>query len=215
MENSNINQIQNQYPSVQKYVRKSTPVVNSAPPFSGVTQTEFKKSSILFSLNGNYPSNFLDFEVPDINDIEIVENTTFGFVILIKNGEEDSGRYFTSDRYYSKLEESVGTNNPYFVNFSLKNIIVFDIKPLIDLNENLVEGELSLEFPVGVSKNVFINKIYDNPDEEEDIENFSYEYNYEELVRYIDWIVGDVIPFTDEADAVLPTETILDYIIQE
>lgn len=214
MESNKLSQIQNKYPALSKYNKVAPPTQFPAPSFKGITK-DFQKSNSLIQLKGNYEQNKIDFEVPDITNITPIEGTEFGFVLLIKNGNDDRGRYFTSQRYYGKLVEAIETNNPYFINFQLKNIVTFDVNPLIELNKNLYQQEISLNSPVHVSKNTFINRIYEVEDDNTpNFQNFQLEYDYNELVKYIDWVVKSAVPFTEESESVIPTDDILTFEIE-
>jgi hypothetical protein len=40
-------------------------------------------------LKGNYSENFQDFEIPELGIVEVVDGTSFKFIVELKFGEDD------------------------------------------------------------------------------------------------------------------------------
>jgi hypothetical protein len=102
MEYISLSKLVNKYPSIGDYVAK---VAGS------------------IKLNGIYPiQNFIDFKISPVNnikldDIQSIDNTTFKFVLGIKNKSSETTpfKYFTSPDFLKKLQESINEPNPYFI----------------------------------------------------------------------------------------------------
>lgn len=131
-----LDEIENQYPSTENYVK-----VNDTAAL----------------LKGAYPKNKIQFNMPATQYITPVADTSFRFILALKNGNEVE-RYFTSAPYFDDLKDSLKTNNPYFYNTSLyKEFTVrVDISGIMKIAKTLAEKELKDE--AQVSENVFIKQ---------------------------------------------------------
>jgi hypothetical protein len=156
-----------------------------------------------FAVVGNYErDNVKPYTNPSLNNIEIIDNTSFRFILAVKESNiSDETRYFTSQPFYDDLLISITENNPFFINNALnenlfirvtldKQIAVFNDLKLIDLG-------------TGVKQNQNLFLVADNT------------VDYVTLVQYIDWVVGKVNPDDDDNNGVLPAEKIADYEIGE
>ncbi len=167
----------NTYPQPGNYIKQST------------------RKSTLFGIYDDV--NKLDFELPNLNTIKIVNNTSFRFILGIRKNKSDRYiNYFTSRRYMLDLRESQEEGNPYFSQFSLlKNYIV-----VVDWeNFDLLFGDLvPVEFKQGVlmQTNNCIQK--PNPESETTF------VNYELLAKYVDWVVSAPTPAEIGSDGVIP-----------
>jgi len=158
-------------------------------------------------LNGKYVEvNYIDFDIPTVEDIIVVPGTTFRFVLVIKDSAADfEPKYYMSDSFYSDIELSQIENNPYFIRAALKDI--FAVTITLDKQIELFNTIKLLDIAAGVKtyKNLFIGLGDDNTTGGNVID-------YEGLVRYIDWVVGPVNPLdNDGTDGVLPVSKIADY----
>jgi hypothetical protein len=152
----NLFNIQNPYPIIFNYKRKSP--------------TEIR-------LDGKFPANFRDFEIPDLSLVEVVEDTSFRFIVKLKFGvdEDEYVGLYTSPVYYKDLVASKNENNPYFIqnSFDENNVITFNLNELTKLYNDLKELETALD--VKMTRNILYN--YDATND------------YTHLIKYIDWIV--------------------------
>jgi hypothetical protein len=152
----NLFNIQNPYPIIFNYKRKSL--------------TEIR-------LDGKFPANFKDFEIPDLSLVEVVEDTSFRFIVKLKFGvdEDEYVGLYTSPVYYKDLVASKDENNPYFIqnSFDENNVITFNLNELTRTYNELKELETGLD--VKVSRNILYS--FDGVNE------------YKELIKYIDWII--------------------------
>jgi hypothetical protein len=158
-------------------------------------------------LSGKYVEvNYIDFDIPTVEDIIVVPGTTFRFILVIKDSAADfEPKYFMSDSFYSDIELSQIENNPYFIRAALKDI--FAVTITLDKQIELFNTIKLLDIAAGVKtyKNLFIGLGDDNTISGNVID-------YEGLVRYIDWVVGPVNPLdNDGTDGVLPVSKIADY----
>jgi hypothetical protein len=158
-------------------------------------------------LSGKYVEvNYIDFDIPSVEDITLVPGTTFRFVLVVKDSAADfEPKYFMSDTFYNDIELSQIENNPYFIRAALKDI--FAVTITLDKQIELFNTIKLLDIAAGVKtyKNLFIGLGDDNTIGGNVID-------YEGLVRYIDWVVGPVNPLdNDGTDGVLPVSKIADY----
>jgi hypothetical protein len=152
----NLFNIQNPYPIIFNYKRKSLSEIR---------------------LDGKFPANFKDFEIPDLSLVEVVEDTSFRFIVQLKFGvdEDEYIGLYTSPVYYKDLVASKDENNPYFIqnSFDETNVVEFNLNELTRLYNDLKELEIGLD--VKVSRNILYN--FDAPND------------YTHLIKYIDWII--------------------------
>lgn len=158
-------------------------------------------------LTGKYVEvNYIDFDIPSVENITLVPGTTFRFVLVIKDSAADfEPKYFMSEVFYNDIELSQIENNPYFIRAALKDS--FAVTITLDKQIELFNTIKLLDIAAGVKtyKNLFIGLGDDNTKGGNVID-------YEGLVRYIDWVVGPVNPLdNDGTDGVLPVSKIADY----
>ena len=162
-------------------------------------------------LTGKYvETNYIDFDIPTVEDITVVPGTTFRFVLVVKDSlADDEPKYFVSDSFYNDIELSQIESNPYFIRAALKDI--FSVTITLDDFLTSFENFKTLDIAAGVKtyKNLFIV-----PD---DNTIGGIITDYEGLVRYVDWVVSP-INANDQingGDGVLPTSKIAEYDIGE
>lgn len=152
----NLFNIQNPYPIIFNYKKKSL--------------TEIR-------LDGKFPANFRDFEMPDLSLLEVVEDTSFRFIVKLKFGvdEDEYVGLYTSPVYYKDLIASKDENNPYFIqnSFDENNVVTFNLNELTRTYNEL--KQLETELDVKVSRNILYS--------------FDGVNDYKELIKYIDWII--------------------------
>ena len=180
MQYINLFNIRNPYPIIFNYRRQSPNTIR---------------------LGGRYPENFQDFEVPDLSLLEVVDDTSFKFILELRNGEDEDefiGLY-TSPVYYADLIASKDENNPYPLQNAFNEIftVKYNINELTKTYNTL--KDLELELNVKVDRNIFYR--FDAPSE------------YQELVKYVDWIVSKpgLSEIGTKDSGVLPVNTIAEY----
>ena len=160
-------------------------------------------------LKGLYPEkNLYSWPIATFNDetkdvfIKPVTGTSFRFILGIKDSlASDTTYYYTSEQFYNDMETALIEPNPYFITKALDErfFLTITLDKLIDLFNNLKLIDVS----VGVFqiRNIFIGQ--------------TNVIDYEALVRYIDWVVGEVNPLDFDNNGVLPTEKVAEYEIGE
>jgi hypothetical protein len=174
----NLFNIQNPYPIIFNYKRKSL--------------TEIR-------LDGKFPANFKDFEIPDLSLVEVVEDTSFRFIVQLKFGEDEDeyiGLY-TSPVYYKDLVACKDENNPYFIqnSFDENNVVTFNINNLTEVYNELLEVETELD--VKMTRNIFYK--------------FGEPNDYTHLIKYIDWVITKPELRDIGTDSVIPVSEIAEY----
>jgi hypothetical protein len=174
----NLFNIQNPYPIIFNYKRKSL--------------TEIR-------LDGKFPANFKDFEIPDLSLVEVVEDTSFRFIVQLKFGEDEDeyiGLY-TSPVYYKDLVACKDENNPYFIqnSFDETNVVTFNINNLTEIYNDLIEVETELD--VKMTRNIFYK--------------FGEPNDYTHLIKYIDWVITKPELRDIGTDSVIPVTEIAEY----
>jgi len=156
-----------------------------------------------FAVVGNYEKdNVKPYTNPNLNDIEVIENTSFRFILAIKESVvSDETRYFTSQPFYDDLLISITENNPFFINNALNDNLF--IRVTLDKQIALFNDLKLIDLGTGVKQNQNLFLVADNT------------IDYITLVQYIDWVVSSVNPLDDDTNGVLPAEKIADYEIGE
>lgn len=156
-----------------------------------------------FAVVGNYEKdNVKPYTNPNLNDIEVIENTSFRFILAIKESAvSDETRYFTSQPFYDDLLISITENNPFFINNALNDNLF--IRVTLDKQIALFNDLKLIDLGTGVKQNQNLFLVADNT------------IDYITLVQYIDWVVSSVNPSDDDNNGVLPAEKIADYEIGE
>jgi hypothetical protein len=157
MEYIGLNTLRNAYPSTQNYKKKNVNTVQ---------------------LVGNFPQNFIDFKLPDLGSVEVVEDTSFKFIIELR-ADEDAEDYiglYTSPIFYNELLISLDESNPYSIQgaFFQENIITFFINDLTKIYNGF--KDLEIELGVKMDRNILYT--------------FDGETEYTELIKYIDFNVS-------------------------
>jgi hypothetical protein len=166
-------------------------------PYPSVTNYDTLDNSNIV-LSGVYPQNFIEFTIPPFSDIEVVENTTFRFVLAIKETSlSDDTRYFTSPNFYSDLESSKIDNNPYHLQTALDEGLFVNIS--LDKQIELFNQLKLIDYGTGVKMNQNIFLLNDNT------------VDYVTLVQYIDWVVSKADPLDNDNNGVIPGEKIADF----
>lgn len=152
-------------------------------------------------LDGEYPNNYIAFRKPFLGQLNWVSDTKFKFIVEVKTSTTDPySKFYTSADYYKELEKALLDNNPYFVKQSFKkeNIITIDLSDAIAIfsNRNTVEEG---KYGVKMIRNFFC---------ESDLTKFPNSgLNYENLIRYLDWLLRPSAPYDIDQGGVLPTTT--------
>jgi hypothetical protein len=143
MEYINLLNIRNPYPTIDNYNKQSVGDIR---------------------LVGNFSENFKDFEIPDLSLIEVVDNTSFRFIVELKNSEDDDEfiGIYTSPVYYADLISSKEENNPYPLQNAFNEIftVKYSVNELTKVYNNLTDLETDLD--VKVDRNIFYRFDSDN-----------------------------------------------------
>ena len=169
-----LSSLQNPYPSIQNYRKESNSV----------------------TLNGFYAENSLNIPTLKYDNIGIVDNTTFRFIVQIYDNKNSENllNILTSEGYYNDLQRATNSGNPYFINTALNpntfiKIYLDDIKKYFD-----EQVELGAKFNVTTNFNVIFNG--------------DGTINYQEFGKYIDWVISSPELNDIDTDGVLPPEQI-------
>jgi hypothetical protein len=158
-----------------------------------------RKSLSEMILDGNFPVNFRDFEIPDLSLVEVVEDTSFRFIVQLKYGvdEDEYIGLYTSPVYYADLVSSKDENNPYFIqnSFDQKSVVSFNINNLTEVYNDLLEVETELD--VKMTRNIFYK--------------FGEPSDYTHLIKYIDWAVTKPELRDIGTNSVIPVSEIAEY----
>jgi hypothetical protein len=157
MEYVGLNNLLNKYPNVNSYKKNSLESIE---------------------LKGVFPQNKIDFEIPPLEEIEVVDGTSFRFVVALRydRGDVDIIGLYTSPVFYTEMVTSINENNPYFTKVALNPslLVSFNINDITSTFNTLTEAELELN--VDMQRNIFL--LPNN------------EYDFDEIIKYIDWVVS-------------------------
>ena len=150
----------------------------------------------IVTLFGKYPEkNSLDFSIPSIKDLKWVADTNFRFILAIfKTYEDTNPVYYTSMDYWVDIKDAIATNQPYFPQaiFDSTNIVSVVVEDFVNVYKQ--SSAIETNAFVSVRMNLFIKTdggtLYDN------------------LVRYIDWMVSSPSPLDTDNFGVLVPESI-------
>jgi hypothetical protein len=174
--------------------KKLTQLTNTYPQPGNYITTE----KDIVTLYGIYDSiNKREFTTEDLSRLKVVDGTTFKFILSIKVGNR-APELYTSKFYYALLESSKTESNPYFVNFSFKDVYVIDYT-IDSVTYAKFEEMVSAEKDVGV--NMKTNNFIDY-----NKEAGSSSIDYIKLVKYIDWAVSSPKLEEVDTDNVIPAE---------
>ena len=160
------------------------------------TTSNYKKTALdTITLEGNFDTNKLDFDIPTFDPLVIVPDTSFRFLISIEDV------IYTSPSYYTELITSYNESNPYFIQstFQSEFLVKYNLNDIASIIANLKVTENSKK--INVTKNVFV--LADGS------------YDYISLVKYIDWVVSPVGLDEIETNGVLSAKQLSSYILPE
>ena len=187
MEYIPLNKLPNKYPSVTNY--------------------SWEDGSYII-LDGEYPTNYIAFRKPFLNQLKWVPKTKFKFIVCIKTSKVDPyQQFYTSEEYYKALEKALLDNNPYFPKLSFKkeNIIEVDISDALSIFFDR-NPEDEGKYGIRVFRNFFC---------EADLNKYFNGLNYENLIKYLDWLLDRSAPYDIDQGGVLPATTNSKYEILE
>jgi hypothetical protein len=196
MEYKRLNNLQNTYPQTGNYISDQFLSLSRA---SGLLQYESNQVQEKAKINlfGRYADkNVLPFTTKTLKNLNYVEGTNFRFILAIfKDYNDTNPVYYTSQTYYNDLNAALIEGNPYFLqaSFDSANIVSFVYEEAVNIAKNGVP--LELKSRIDFRTNIFIA-------------NGSFEVNYSNLVRYIDWLVDKPSPLDDVNQGVLTAESI-------
>ena len=160
------------------------------------TTSNYKKTALdTITLEGNFDTNKLDFDIPTFDPLVIVPDTSFRFLISIEDV------IYTSPSYYTELITSYNESNPYFIQstFQSEFLVKYNLNDIASIIANLKVTENSKK--INVTKNVFV--LADGS------------YDYISLVKYIDWVVSPVGLDEIETNGVLSAKQLSQYTLPE
>lgn len=155
----------------------------------------YKEEGSRIALNGLYSeTNKILFAKPLLDSITPVSESSFRFILkVLKNDKDENPKFFTSQKYFDDLKASIKENNPYFPLESIKREFIVSI----NLDETLVRYSnlkpAEEKWGVLVSKNIFLS------------ENG---VDYNELIKYVDWVVTKPNALDIDTGGVIPAEKI-------
>ena len=150
-------------------------------------------------LNGVYPeTNKILFAKPLLDSITPISGSSFRFILkVIKTTNDENPKFYTSEKYYDDLKSSIKENNPYFPLESIKKEFVVTI----NLDEILVRYSklkpIEDKWGIIFSKNIFLSDAG---------------VDYNELVKYIDWVVTTPNNLDIDTGGVIPVEEISNWV---
>lgn len=183
--------------------KKLTQLTNTYPQPGNYITTE-KDIVTLYGIYDNI--NKREFTTEDLSRLKVVDDTTFKFILSVKVGDR-ARELYTSKFYYALLESSKKESNPYFVNFSFKDVYIVNYT-IDSVTYAKFEEMVSAEKDVGV--NMKTNNFIDY-----NKEAGSSSIDYVKLVKYIDWVVS--LPKLEEVntDNVIPVEKLATWEVTE
>ena len=196
MEYKRLTNLQNTYPQTGNYISDQ---FSSLSRVSGLLQYESNEAQEKAKINlfGKYADkNVLPFTTKTLKNLNWVEGTNFRFILAIfKDYNDTSPVYYTSQNYYNDLNSSLIEANPYFLqaSFDSANIVSFVYEDVVNIVKNVIP--LELKSRIDFRTNIFVS-------------NGSFDVNYYNLVRFIDWLVDKPSPLDDINNGVLQAETI-------
>ena len=196
MEYKRLTNLQNTYPQTGNYISDQ---FSSLSRVSGLLQYESNGAQEKAKINlfGKYADkNVLPFTTKTLKNLNWVEGTNFRFILAIfKDYNDTSPVYYTSQNYYNDLNSSLIEANPYFLqaSFDSANIVSFVYEDVVNIVKNVIP--LELKSRIDFRTNIFVS-------------NGSFDVNYYNLVRFIDWLVDKPSPLDDINNGVLQAETI-------
>lgn len=143
-------------------------------------------------------TNILPINVKSLEGIKFCKDTSFRFIVNIKQKQDDTiGVLYTSEKYFKNLESSLKESNPYFINSSLSEIFVVDVflESFISLFESFIPKENSAG--VNVLKNNFINK--------------DKSIDYDSFVKFLNWIVSPPSLKEIDTNGVILSELLINF----
>jgi len=165
--------------------RDLSEIQNTYPKTPETISQNYKSENGEVIYSGEFPDNFLTFNIIPINDINfgklnIAENTTFRFIVNFINGEDDeSGQYWTSQPFLDDLRNAIQDDQPYFNRETVTLASVdFDL-----LHKYWMKPEFA-----GLVENgeyVFYGEKYAEVTVTETIDT------KEEMLKHIEWLVSD------------------------
>jgi len=107
-----------------KYIRLPY-LTNTYPQTGNYISTEPNKSA----LYGIYADvNKVQFNIPDLTQIRVVEDTRFRSIIAIyKDKADNTPKYYTSEFYSRDLDASKVEANPYILNYSIESAAIIKV----------------------------------------------------------------------------------------
>jgi hypothetical protein len=210
MEFIRLENLQNQYPSVDKY--KTDTEGNIVLSGNLISDKEFIRAHRESNGNldmTNYKPNALTFIMPKLDDIttvDVVSNYT-KFIIAVYIDEDDtSPKYFATTPFFRRLQASLKESNPYFVSYALQDEYV--VKYYLSQVQKTFQNLVPLEARDGVKfkQNNFL--VWDG-DTKDALGKPKTTVDYEALVQFINWCLTP--PNPNDVDGVWPISKLTEF----
>ena len=210
MEYIRLENMPNQYPSIDKYKTNSEGnIVLSGDLMSDKEFIRaFKESKGNLDMT-DYKPNSITFVMPKLNDIttvDVVSNYT-KFIIAVYIDEDDkSPKYFATTPFFRRLQASLKESNPYFVSYSLQEEYI--VKYYLSQVQKTFQKLVPLEAKDGVKfkQNNFI--MWDGTTMDA-LGKPKTTIDYESLVQFINWCLTP--PNPNDVDSVWPISKLTEF----
>lgn len=210
MEFIRLENIVNQYPSIDKY--KTNPEGNIVLSGNLMSDKEFirayKESKGNLDMT-NYKPNSITFVMPKLDDIitvDVVSNYT-KFIIAVYIDEQDTTpKYYATTPFFRRLQASLKESNPYFASYALQEEYI--VKYYLSQVQKTFQSLVPLEAKDGVKfkQNNFI--VWDG-DSKDAMGKPKTSVDYEALVQFINWCLTP--PNPNDVDSVWPISKLTEF----
>jgi hypothetical protein len=210
MEYIRLENLANQYPSVDKY--KTNTEGNIVLSGNLISDKEFirayKESKGNLDMT-DYKPNSITFVMPKLNDITTVDvvSNYMKFIVAVYIDEDDtSPKYFATTPFFKRLQASLKESNPYFVSYALQDEYV--VKYYLSQVQKTFQMLVPLEAKDGVKfkQNNFI--VWDG-DTKDALGRPKTSVDYEALVQFINWCLTP--PNPNDVDSVWPISKLTEF----
>lgn len=155
-------------------------------------------------LTGRYPENKLNFPKFDLSKIEPREDVNFNFILRVIGPLDGKQKVFTSQKIYDYLMDAYQRNIPFPQLPYLSEVVQLNLRPILEKVEEL--NKLDSAFGVFVENNIMAVS---------EISGSVTSINYDNLLKYVDWVVSK--PGLNYDERLIPVQEISSFtpIIEE
>jgi hypothetical protein len=210
MEFIRLENLPNQYPSIDKY--KTNSEGNIVLSGNLMSDKEFIRANKESKGNldmTDYKPNSITFVMPKLDDITMVDvvSNYMKFIVAVYIDEDDtSPKYFATTPFFKRLQASLKESNPYFVSYALQDEYV--VKYYLSQVQKTFQMLVPLEAKDGVKfkQNNFI--VWDG-DTKDALGRPKTTVDYEALVQFINWCLTP--PNPNDVDSVWPISKLTEF----